>query len=117
MRVPTSYQKLWKVTGTYVDPVLGKVTFTSFYKDWSTRQVWESGTRHTMDLSAKSVTFGDMAFIELRKSHVEMWVKDMQRNKLQPSTIRTRFANVHAAIRVAATGRPRLLAEDVCIGV
>jgi integrase len=106
-----------QVTGTYVDPVLGKVSFASFYNDWSTRQVWESGPRHTMDLSAKSVTFGDVALTELRKSHVELWVKDMQRNKLQPSTVRTRFANVHAAIRVAATGRPRLLAEDVCIGV
>ncbi|MCW2551463.1 MAG: site-specific integrase [Mycobacterium sp.] len=54
---------------------------------------------------------------DLRKSHVELWVKDMQRNGLQPTTIRTRFANVHSAIRVAATGRPRLLAEDVCVGV
>ncbi len=106
-----------QVTGTYVDPALGRVTFASFYRDWSSRQVWESGTRHTMDLSAKSVTFEHLPLTDLRKSHVELWVKDMQRNGLQPTTIRTRFANVHAAIRVAATGRPRLLAEDVCLGV
>ncbi|MCW2553348.1 MAG: Phage integrase family protein [Mycobacterium sp.] len=74
-----------QVTGTYVDPVLGKVSFASFYNDWSTRQVWESGTRHTMDLSAKSVTFGDVALTELRKSHVELWVKDMQRTSCSPA--------------------------------
>jgi integrase len=106
-----------QLTGSYVDPVLGKVTFASFYKDWSTRQVWESSTRHAMELAAKSVTFGSVPLADLRKSHVELWVKDMQRNKLQPTTIRTRFANVHAAIRVASSGRPRLMAEDVCIGV
>lgn len=106
-----------QVTGTYVDPVLGRVTFASFYKDWALRQVWETGTRHTMDLSAKSVTFGGLPLTDLRKSHIELWVKDMQRNKLQPTTIRTRFANVHAAIRTAATSRPRLIAEDVCAGV
>ena len=60
-----------------------------------------------MDLSAKSVTFGTLPLTDLRKSHVELWVKDMQHNELQPTTIRTRFRNVHTAIRAAATGRPR----------
>lgn len=106
-----------QVTGTYVDPVLGKVTFSSFWRDWSSRQVWESSTRHTMDLSANSVTFGNVPLADLRKSHIELWVKDMQRNELQPTTIRTRFANVHAAVRAASSERPRLIAEDVCNGV
>ena len=106
-----------QVTGSYVDPVSGRATFASFRRDWSARQVWESGTRHTMDLSARSVSFADVPLTDLRKSHVELWVKEMQRNGLQPTTIRTRFANVHAAIRVAASGRPRLMAEDVCVGV
>ena len=70
-----------------------------------------------MDLAASSVTFANVALSDLRKSHIELWVKDMQRNGLQASTIRTRFANVHAAIRNASGSRPRLLAEDVCNGV
>lgn len=32
---------------------------------------------------------------ELRASHVETWVKSMQDKGLEPTTIRTRFANVH----------------------
>ena len=49
-------------TGTYVDPKLGKVTLSSFYREWSTHQVWVPGTRRAMDLAVNSVTFGGIAF-------------------------------------------------------
>ena len=32
------------VTGQYVDPRAGRVTFSSFYADWSKRQLWQSTT-------------------------------------------------------------------------
>jgi integrase len=104
-----------QVTGTYVDPQLGKITFKSFYRAWSSRQVWVSGTRHAMDLAANSVTFGTVALSDLRPSHVETWVKSMQDKGLQPTTIRTRFANVRNVIRGAVRDRfmPRDLAEHV----
>jgi integrase len=93
------------VTGTYIDPQLGKVTFASFYRDWSARQVWVSGTRHTMNLAARSVTFNNIAFADLRPSHVETWVKSMQDRELEPSTIRTRFRNVRSVLRAAVHDR------------
>ncbi len=102
-------------TGSYVDPRLGKVTFCSFYREWSKRQVWVSGTRHSMDLAVNSVTFGGVGLMVLRPSHVEAWVKQMQDNGLEPTTIRTRFANVRSVIR--ATVRDRLLARDVTVGL
>jgi integrase len=98
-------------TGSYVDPSHGKVTFSSFYAEWSKRQVWVSGTKHSVDLAANSVTFGTVAFADLRASHFEAWVKRMQDNKLEPTTIRTRFNNVHNVIRAAV--RDRLLARDI----
>lgn len=98
-------------TGTYVDPQRGRVTFTSFYREWSTRQVWVSGTRHSMDLAAGSVTFPNITFGDLRPSHVEAWVKAMQDNGLKPTTIRTRFNNVRNVIRAAV--RDRFLSRDV----
>lgn len=98
-------------TGSYVDPVHGKVTFSSFYKVWSTRQVWVSGTKHSVDLSVSGVTFGDVPFADLRSSHLETWVKQLQDNGLEPTTIKTRFANVHNVIRAAV--RDRVLARDV----
>lgn len=103
------------VTGTYVDPQLGKITFASFYKDWSSRQVWVTGTRHTMDLSANSVTFSNIGLADLRPSHVEAWVKQMQDNELEPTTIRTRFANVRNVIRAAV--RDRLMPRDITVSV
>jgi hypothetical protein len=100
-----------RITGTYVDPVLGSVTFASYYEDWAPRQVWESGTRHAMDQAARSVTFGDVALSELRPSHLETWVREMQERKLEPSTIRTRFSNARSVIRSAL--RDCLMARDV----
>ncbi|MBU8824406.1 tyrosine-type recombinase/integrase [Mycolicibacterium goodii] len=99
-----------QVTGSYVDPRLGKVTFMSFYNDWSTRQVWVSGTRHAMDQAVNSVTFGTVALADLRPSHLEAWIKELQENQLQASTIKTRFANVRTIIRAAI--RDRHLTRD-----
>lgn len=99
-------------TGSYIDPAQGKITFSSFYKEWSQRQVWVSGTVHSATLATNSVTFGDVAFSDLRVSHIEEWVKRMQDNKLAPTTIRTRFAIVRNVIRAAV--RDRLIVRDPC---
>ena len=64
-----------------------------------------------MDLAAKSVTFGTLALTELRASHVETWVKSMQDKGLEPTTVRTRFANVRNVLRAAV--RDRCMPSDV----
>lgn len=99
-----------QVTGNYVDPRRGAVTFKAFYAQWSKRQVWVTGTMAAMDLAAKSVTFGTVALVDLRPSHVEAWVKAMQDKGLEPSTIKTRFNNLRSVLRAAE--RDRLLARD-----
>lgn len=99
-----------QVTGNYIDPKRGAVTFSAFYKEWSKRQVWVKGTMAAMDLAAKSVTFGHTPLVDLRPSHVEAWVKAMQDKELEPSTIRTRFNNVRSVLRAAE--RDRLLPRD-----
>jgi|SRR5215217_961508 hypothetical protein len=66
------------VTGQYVDPKAGKITFKSFYTDWSKRQLWQRTTVISMDLAARSVTFGELPLSRVRKSHIEQWVKGMQ---------------------------------------
>jgi integrase len=104
-----------QVTGTYVDPELGKITFASFYKEWSTRQVWVSGTRHVMDQAVRSVTFGKVALTSLRPSHLETWVKGMQEDGLEPSTIKTRFSNARTVLRAAV--RDRYMPRDITTGI
>ncbi|BCN82774.1 hypothetical protein RE0356_14150 [Prescottella equi] len=99
-----------QVTGNYIDPARGKVTFASFYREWSSRQVWVPNTVRAMDLAANSVPFGNIALADLRPSHVETWVKAMQDKPLQPGTIKTRFNNVRSVLRAAK--RDKVLGED-----
>ena len=99
-----------RITGTYVDPKSGRVTFASYYRQWAPDQIWVPSTREAMDLAANSVTFGDVAFSDLKPSHIRAWVKLMQDKPLEASTIRTRFVNVRGVIRAAV--RDRMLPRD-----
>ena len=45
------------VSGTYVEPRAGDVSFSGFYDDWSVRQLWVRKTRENADLAARSVPF------------------------------------------------------------
>ncbi|PWU52809.1 site-specific integrase [Micromonospora sp. S4605] len=111
------------VTGQYVDPRAGKVTFADYFADWSQRQVWAAGTDKAMRLAARSVTFADVQLRALRRSHVEQWVKAMQtadRGEGRPrglaaGTIRTRVNNVRAVLRAAV--RDRVIPSDPSDGV
>ena len=103
------------VTGQYVDPDAGKVTFAAFYADWSSRQVWVRGTERAMALAAGSVEFADVPLRAVRRSHVEQWVKGMVARGLAPGTIATRFNNVRAVLRAAV--RDRLITSDPAEGV
>ena len=111
------------VTGAYVDPKAGRVTFAEYFAEWAQRQVWESGTDRAVRLAAGSVTFGDVPLAALRRSHVERWVKAMQtapRSEgkppgLAPGTIRTRVNNVRGVLRAAV--RDRVIASDPSDGI
>lgn len=101
-------------TGTWVDPRVAKTTLRRFYSEWAPRQVWAASTRRAMNLAIETCTFVDVPFGKLRRSHAESWVKSMD-GTLAPTTIRTRFKNVQAALRAAV--RDKELAQDPCDGV
>jgi integrase len=93
------------VTGQYVDPAAGKVTFRAFFADWSQRQIWAPGTVTHMNLVARSVTFADVPLKAVRGSHVEAWVKKMHTDGLAPLTIANRFTAVKTIFRAAVKDR------------
>lgn len=111
------------VSGNYVDPNAGRVTFGAYFERWAERQVWAPGTARAMDLAARSVTFWDVPMRLLVRSHIEAWVKAMQTAErgegrpagLAPGTIRTRFNNVRGALRGAV--KDRVIAVDPSEGV
>jgi integrase len=103
------------VTGTYVDPRAGLITFARYFAEWSQRQIWATGTDRAMRLAAGSATFSEVPLKALRRSHVESWVKHEQARGLAPGTIKTRVQNVRTVLRAAV--RDRLIAADPSEGV
>lgn len=103
------------VTGAYVDPRAGRVTFDGYFREWASRQVWEDNTARAMDLTRRSVTFGDVPMAVLRASHLEAWVKGMAASGLAPTTMASRMSNVRAVLKAAV--RDRITAVDPSVGV
>jgi hypothetical protein len=48
-----------QLTGSYVDPAAGRMTFRQFYADWSARQLWVPATRQNAELATRSVPFAE----------------------------------------------------------
>ena len=111
------------VTGQYVDPRAGRITFSAYFARWSERQVWAPGTTKAMALAAGSVPFAQVAISAVTRSDIECWVKAMKtvnRGKtkpagLAPGTIKTRLNNVRAVFRAAV--RDRVIPSDPTEGV
>ncbi|SBS70187.1 site-specific integrase [uncultured Microbacterium sp.] len=103
------------VTGRWVDPIASSITLQQYYDDWSTRQIWASGTVTAMNLAMRTCTFGELELNRLSRSHIEGWIKAMSVQGLAPGTIKTRVNNVRGVIRAAV--RDRRLPEDPSAGV
>lgn len=99
-----------KLRGSYLDPSAGRITVDDFYRDWSSRQIWETNTRLAMDLALRSSELGPMQLANLRRSHVESWVKRMDSKGLAAGTIKTRVNNVRSILRAAM--RDQLIAAN-----
>lgn len=109
------------ITGQYVDPRAGRITFDAWWRVWSERQVWTTGTRESAGQAAASVTFGSVPLKALRPSHFQHWVKaksqpgEKRTGGLAASTIRTRWNYVHMA--VVGAMQDRIIATDPTLGV
>ncbi len=93
------------MTGAYVDPKAGRITFDAYFDSWSVRQVWVARTLDAMTLAAKSVSFGHLPINAIRRSHIETWVKKMSADGLAPGTIKTRYNNLRTAFRAAKSDK------------
>lgn len=93
------------VTGTYVDPKAGRITFSQWFDLWCSRQAWESSTQESATTVAGSVTFGDVEMRHLRASHIQGWVKSMSDKPLALGTIKLRFNYVRMSL-LAAVDEP-----------
>ena len=102
------------VTGNYVDPKAGKITFERFYAGWAPRQVWVPSTRLNANQATGNIPFADLPMKAIRRSHVEAWVKAMS-TQLAPTTIKTRYVIVRSVFRAAVADR--IIANDPSAGI
>lgn len=99
------------VTGTYVDPDAGKITFKAFFDEWSARQRWSSGTLDAATRAVRSTTFRDVPLAKIAPEHVEEWVKEMtlpaatRKEGLAVSTQKMRLNYVKMTFAAAVRGR------------
>jgi len=103
------------VTGQYVDPKAGTITFREFYGTWSARQIWVASTRDNADRTIKGVPFGDLPMSTIRRSHVEVWIKSMTVDGLAATTIKTKFVIVRSVMREAV--KDKVISSDPAEGV
>ena len=105
------------VTGMYVDPDAGKLTFSDYWQQWSSRQIWVRGTKESADQAAASATFSQRRMNTMKRGHSEWWIKGMTAGErpLAPSTIRTRYNYVSMSFRAAV--RDRVISVDPTAGV
>lgn len=104
------------VTGNYVDPNAGSITFRQWFEQWSSVQVWALGTRETANMVAASVTFADVPMKKINALHIQAWLKSMtlpgpkRSNGLAASTRRTRYNYVRMAFLAAV--KVRVIRDD-----
>lgn len=104
------------VTGMYVDPNAGNLSFRQWYEAWMDRQVWVKGTRTSAENILVTIPFADVRLNKIRFSHVQQWVKSMtvatgeRSQPLAPKTVRNRYNFARMAFQAAV--KDKLISED-----
>lgn len=101
------------VTGRYVDPKAGKITFAQWFEQWAAAQVWATGTKLKAEQALAVATFRDSPIRAILPSHVQAWVKGMSA-RLAPATVKVYYNLVSSAFRAAVTDK--VIAENPCAG-
>lgn len=100
------------VTGRYVDPKAGKITFAQWFEQWAAAQVWARGTQLKAEQALAAATFRDTQIRAILPSHIQAWVKGMS-SRLAPSTVKVYYNLVGSAFRAAVTDK--VIAENPCV--
>lgn len=103
------------LTGQYVDPRAGKVTFKAYAVAWQARQVHRTNTAAAVD-SALRVhgfpRFGDRPIASIRPSEVQQWVTDLSSAGLAATTVAVTYQHLRAVFRAAELDR--VIARTPC---
>ena len=100
------------LTGQYVDPRAGRVTFREYAERWRAAQVHRpSSAAHVETMLRRHAypTFGDRPLSSIRPSEMQAWIKG---RTLAPSTVHVLHGIVSSVFRAAV--RDRLIVSSPC---
>jgi integrase len=106
-----------KLTGGYVDPRAGRITFGEYANKWRAAQVWRPSSTAAVETSFRQHVlprFGDRPLASIRPSEVQAWVRELS-DTLAPATVKLAYRFFASAMRAAVTDR--VLATSPCVGV
>jgi integrase len=104
------------VTGQYVDPRAGRITFREYAERWRATQVHRLTTQDYIEGNLRRNAYpvlGDKPLSSIRPSEVQAWVKGMT-DRLAPSTVGVVHGVVSGVFRAAV--RDRLIVANPCDG-
>ncbi|WP_439593598.1 tyrosine-type recombinase/integrase [Microbacterium sp.] len=93
------------VTGQYVDPNAGKITWDEWNQRWFDGQTWVSGTIQAATTAVESVPWRSRPLSSVQPSDVQRWVAAEHKRGLAASTIKTRLTYVGMSFRAAVDDR------------
>jgi len=106
-----------KLTGGYVDPRAGRVTFAEYAERWRAAQVWRPSTASAVETSFRRhllPRFGNRPLATIRPSEVQTWVRELA-DTLAPATVRLALRFFSTAMHAAVADR--LITVSPCVGV
>jgi integrase len=107
------------LTGQYVDPRAGRITFRAYAETWRQAKPHRPTTAATVEAHLRVhayPAFGDRPLSRIRLSDVQGWVTELEKaNGMAGSTIRTMFNTVRAVFRSAV--KDRVIASSPCDGI
>jgi integrase len=112
-----------KLTGSYVDPSAGKITFKSYAEQWRKKQIHRKGTEAQIETNLRLHVYpriGSRAIASIRQGEVQALVKLMIEggdtgSPLAPSTVKTIYTWVSSIFSSAVADQ--VIATSPCTGV
>lgn len=106
------------LTGQYVDPRAGRVTFRAYAEQWREAKPHRPTTAVKAEQHLRVhayPAFGDRALARIRRSDVQSWVTGLEKGGMKASTVRTTFNTLRAVFRAAVSDR--VIAVSPCADV
>jgi integrase len=106
-----------KLTGTYVDPAAGKVTFRSFAEEWRKMQAHRPGTSVSVEIHLRLHIYpslGDRPIAAIRPSEIQGLVTKLGAT-LAPSTVAVVVGRVVSVFNAAVLDR--VIPSSPCLGL